>query len=371
MGGGVGHFGGGGAGALGVDKGEQLHIADFLDQLQRCLKILLGFAGEAHDDVAGEGHAGDLFPRVADQFFILPDIVMAVHLLQQSVAAGLHRQVDMLAQVRLRGDGVDQLMAGILGVAGHKADLVIAGYRTEQIEQVGKIDLFVQPLAVAVDVLPQQGDLLIALRHQLLKLRQNGGGFAAALPPAHIGYDAVGAEIIAAVHNGQPRAEARIAADGHFLDHGVALRRGFQIALAAAHALCQHSGQTVDAVHAEHQINIRVALTQLFNNVGLLRHTAADADHQAGVLLLELFQRTHVAENALLGVFAHSAGVEQNQVGVFNRIAQTVADILQNTADLFAVVDVLLAAVAAHIRQRRRFVVGSQRLGGILVVGIS
>ena len=165
MGGGVGHFGGGGAGALGVDKGEQLHIADFLDQLQRCLKILLGFAGEAHDNVAGEGHAGDLFPRVADQFLILPDIVMAVHLLQQSVAAGLHRQVDVLAQVRLCGDGVDQLMAGILGVAGHKADLVIAGYRAELIEQVGKIDLFVQPLAVAVDVLPQQGDFLIALRH--------------------------------------------------------------------------------------------------------------------------------------------------------------------------------------------------------------
>ena len=105
--------------------------------------------------------------------------------------------------------------------------------------------------------------------------------------------------------------------------------------------------------------------------MGLLRHTATDADHQAGVLLLELFQCAHVAENALLGVFAYSAGVKQNQVGVFNSIAQTVADILQNTADFFAVVDVLLAAVAAHIRQRRRFVVGSQRLGGVLVMGIS
>ena len=296
---------------------------------------------------------------------------MAVHLLQHSVAAGLHRQVDMLAQVRLCGDGVDQLMAGILGVASHKANLIIAGHRAEHVQQVGKIDLFVQPLAVAVDILTQQGDLLIALRHQLLKLRQNGGGFAAALPPAHIGHDAVGAEVIAAVHNGQPRAEARIAADGHFLDHGVALGRGFQIALAAAHTLRQHGGQTVDAVHAEHQINIWVALTQLFDNMGLLRHTAADADHQAGVLLLELFQCAHVAENALLGVFAHGAGVEQNQVGVLDVITQTVADILQNTADLFTVVDVLLAAVAAHIRQRRRFVVGSQRLGGVLVVGIS
>ena len=55
---------------------------------------------------------------------ILGHGVAAVHLFQQAVTAGLHRQVDMLAQMLLRGDGVDQLAAGVLGMAGHEADLV-------------------------------------------------------------------------------------------------------------------------------------------------------------------------------------------------------------------------------------------------------
>ena len=102
----------------------------------------------------------------------------------------------------------------------------------------------------------------------------------------------------------------------------------------------------------------------------LLGHAAADADHQTRVLLLELFQRADIAENALLGVLTHGAGVEQDEVGVFDIVAQTVADILQNALDLLAVVDVLLAAVAAHIRQRRCLIERRQHLGGGIVVGV-
>ena len=74
--------------------------------------------------------------------------------------------------------------------------------------------------------------------------------------------------------------------------------------------------------------------------------------------------------NALLGVLTHGAGVEQDEVGVFDIVAQAVADILQNALDLLAVVDVLLAAVAAYIRQRRCLIERRQRLGGGIVVGV-
>ena len=227
-----------------------------------------------------------------------------------------------------------------------------------------------QPLAVAVDVLAQEGDFLIALLDKLPELRQNCGGLAAAFPPADVGHDAVGAEVVAPVHDGQPRAEAGIAADGQFLDHGVALGGLFQIALALADALGQHGGQPVNAVHAKDKVHIGVALAQLFDDVLLLGHAAADADHQTRVLLLELFQRADIAENALFGVLTHGAGVEQDEVGVFDIVAQAVADILQNALDLLAVVDVLLAAVAAHIRQRRCLIERRQRLGGGIVVGV-
>ena len=69
-------------------------------------------------------------------------------------------------------------------------------------------------------------------------------------------------------------------------------------------------------------------------------------------------------------MLTHGAGVEQDEVGVFDIVAQAVADILQNALDLLAVVDVLLAAVAAHIRQRRCLIERRQRLGGGIVVGV-
>ena len=72
-----------------------------------------------------------------------------------------------------------------------------------------------------------------------------------------------------------------------------------------------------------------------------------------GFFFLKALQRAHVAEHPLLGVLTHGAGVEQDEVGVFDIVAQAVADILQNALDLLAVVDVLLAAVAVDEGQRR------------------
>ena len=111
--------------------------------------------------------------------------------------------------------------------------------------------------------------------------------------------------------------------------------------------------QGVDAVHAEDQIHIRVALAQLFHHVLLIGHAAAQADDETGLFLLETLQRAHIAEHPLLGVLAHSAGIEKDQVGILRLVAQTVADIHQHALDALAVVDVLLAAVAVHKGQRR------------------
>ena len=95
--GGVVHFGGRGTLALGIDEGEQLHIADRFDQVERGLKVFFGLAGEADDDIARKGHAGDLCPRVVDEFPVLRGGVAAVHPLQDPVGAGLDRQVELVA----------------------------------------------------------------------------------------------------------------------------------------------------------------------------------------------------------------------------------------------------------------------------------
>ena len=122
--------------------------------------------------------------------------------------------------------------------------------------------------------------------------------------------------------------------------------------------------QGIDAVHAKHQIHIGVTLAQLFHNVLLVSHAAAQADDETGLFFLEPLQRAHVAEHPLLGVLAHGAGVEQDQVGVLGLIAQAVADIHQHAFDALAVVDVLLTAVAVHKGQRRGVVGLPHQLGG-------
>ena len=122
--------------------------------------------------------------------------------------------------------------------------------------------------------------------------------------------------------------------------------------------------QGVDAVHAEHEVHIGVALAQLFHHMLLVGHAAAQADHQAGLFLLQALERAHIAENALLGVLADGAGVEEDEVGVFGLVAQAVADIHQHTLDALAVVDVLLTAVAMDERQRRGVVCLAHQLGG-------
>ena len=122
--------------------------------------------------------------------------------------------------------------------------------------------------------------------------------------------------------------------------------------------------QGVDAVHAEHKIDVGVALAQLFHHMLLVGHAAAQADHQAALFLLQALQCTHIAEHALLGVFPHGAGGEEDEVCILGLIAQAVADIHQHTLDALAVVDVLLAAVAVDERQRRGVVCLAHQLGG-------
>ena len=220
--------------------------------------------------------------------------------------------MQVLAQLRLGGDGIDQLMAGVLGVAGHKADMIIAGHGAQQVEQVGEIDLLLQTLAVTVHVLTQQGDLLIARFHKAAELGKDIAGLAALLAAADVGHDAVGAEVIAAVHDGQPCAELALAPDGDILHDDRALGGLHQHTLMLLQLLGNELRQGVDAVHAEHEVHIGVALAQLFHHMLLVGHASAQADDQAGLFLLEALEGAHIAEHPLLGVLTHSAGVEQN-----------------------------------------------------------
>ena len=102
----------------------------------------------------------------------------------------------------------------------------------------------------------------------------------------------------------------------------------------------------------------------------LLRHAAAYPDDQAGVLFLQLFQRANIAEHALFRMFAHSAGIEQDQICLLDGITDAEADVHQHAAYLLTIVHVLLAAIAAHIGKGRGIISLGDDGGGIRVMGI-
>ena len=197
--------------------------------------------------------------------------------------------MQVLAQLGLGSNGVDELMAGILGVAGHKPDVVVSGHGAQQVQQVGEVDLFFQTFAVAVDVLSQKGDLLVASFHQPPELCQNVPGFAAFFPSPDIGHDAVCAEVIAAIHDGQPGTELTFPPDGDILHDDRTLCRVQQHPLVLLEFLGNELGQGVDPVHAKDQIHIGVALSELFHHMLLVCHAAAQTDDQPRLFLLEPF----------------------------------------------------------------------------------
>ena len=74
------------------------------------------------------------------------------------------------------------------------------------------------------------------------------------------GHDAVGAEIVATVHDGQPGAELALAPDGDVLHDHRALGGVQQHTLVLLQLLGDELRQGVDAVHAEHEVHIGVCL---------------------------------------------------------------------------------------------------------------
>lgn len=60
----------------------------------------------------------------------------------------------------------------------------------------------------------------------------------------------------------------------------------------------------------------------------LLSHTATHTDDQTGILFFQFLQRANIAKHTLFCMLPHSAGVEQDQIRIFQCITDTEADIL-------------------------------------------
>ena len=124
-----------------------------------------------------------------------------------------------------RRNGIEQFGSGILGMGSHKANGEVTLNGVDTAKQLGKIDAMTLPFSVGIHVLSQQSNLFIARRNQFTSFFENNLRVATALTATDVGHDAVGAEIIATIHNGQPSFETAVTDHGNTLgDHAVLLR---------------------------------------------------------------------------------------------------------------------------------------------------
>ena len=116
----------------------------------------------------------------------------------------------------------------------------------------------------------------------------------------------------------------------------------------------EHLRQPVDNVGAEDDIHKGIALLKALGHVLLLRHAAAHGDDGGGMAALDVLQGPHVAKDPVLGVFPHSAGVEEDKIRLLRGTGEFKAHLAELALDFLPVGHILLAAVGAHIGQGHR-----------------
>ena len=86
----------------------------------------------------------------------------------------------------------------------------------------------------------------------------------------------------------------------------------------------------------------------------LLCHASADGDLQTRVVLLDLRELAEVAVETVVGVLAHGAGVEDDDIGLVVTVGLNIAGIVEQSGQTLGVVHVHLTSVGLDLVAARR-----------------
>ncbi len=240
-----------------------------------------------------------------------------------------------------------------------------------------------QVVAVGVDVLAEQRDLVVARRRERSGLVHDLVERAAPLGAAAERHDAVGAGLVAAVDDRQPGADRRAAGHGPGLDGRRAGRRqpvrdadrgpvhDRRATDGADGRLRGRQAEPVDElgllVGPQEQVDRRVAAAQPVA-LRLAHRAAGQHDAETGVLGLELPELPLAADDLLLGALADRAGVDDDEVRVVEAGRLRASGLEQAPGHLLRVAAVHLAAERPHVEPRQGAGL-REVLGEALVVG--
>ena len=103
----------------------------------------------------------------------------------------------------------------------------------------------------------------------------------------------------------------------------------------------------MDIVGADHEIKMRDFFKQFF--AAALRHTAHNAEQQPGMFPFETAQDAELADRLEFRLFAHAAGVQDDQIGRLFRMHDGMAGFGKHRGGGLAVPLVHLAAVSLDV----------------------
>ena len=199
-------------GPRGKLEGEDGVVLNLVDEGDGGFEVGVGFAGETDDHVAGDGDValGGVDPAHALEVPVTG--VLAGHGFEDGGGAGLHGEMDVVAEGGGGVDGLDDVAGEVAGVRGGEAHAADAGEFAYGYEELGEGHA-AGWVAVGVDVLAEELDFGEAEVDHLASFDEDGSGGAGALLAAGVGDDAVGAELVAALDDGDVAA-VRVGAGG-------------------------------------------------------------------------------------------------------------------------------------------------------------
>ena len=193
--------GGGRLGPGRIEKGIDFGEPGLFQQIHGLCEILGRFPGKADDDIRGNADIRTSPPQAGHPFEVLVPSIAAPHGGQDAIGAGLHRQVDMIAELGQITEAIDEFIGQILGMGGDETHPLQPGDVFDPAQQFGERDLPRFFTTVGIDVLTNEGNFAHTLFDQLHYLGQNFAVGAADLAAAHVGHDAVAAEIVATLND--------------------------------------------------------------------------------------------------------------------------------------------------------------------------
>ena len=195
----TGHFICRGAGAAGI--GEDVHIRKIAlaNEFQALAELLLRLPGECHDHVRGDGAAGEGLPQEPNTFIIPGGIIFPVHPGKDGIAAGLHTQMELGAQIGILPKPGAEFLCNHPGFQAAQTVAHLGKLPAQALDEIRHRGLAGQIHAPAGNFNTGNDDLPVALGGNGPGLLQSGSQGRRADGATGIGNNAVGAEIDAAI----------------------------------------------------------------------------------------------------------------------------------------------------------------------------